>query len=143
MQALATANRQARFSNWSKAPQTMAPQEITAHGRPAVVISRELFDRLQRQTVVAGGLHAPVPAASIGSDHVRARYQPAAQGGLVSYLIDTNVLSELRRKQPDPQVVAWMQAGRASPLYLSVLDTGRNPQGGWSAWKTPPANKPY
>ncbi|NBY26706.1 MAG: type II toxin-antitoxin system VapC family toxin, partial [Betaproteobacteria bacterium] len=25
----------------------------------------------------------------------------------MSYLVDTNVLSELRRKQPQPEVVAW------------------------------------
>ena len=39
----------------------------------------------------------------------------------MSYLIDTNVLSELRRKQPDPAVVAWMQARPRASLYLSVL----------------------
>ncbi len=42
----------------------------------------------------------------------------------MSYLIDTNVLSELRRKQPDPAVVAWVQARPASALYLSVLTLG-------------------
>ena len=42
----------------------------------------------------------------------------------MSYLIDTNVLSELRRKQPDPQVVAWMQARPRQSLYLSVLTLG-------------------
>jgi len=42
----------------------------------------------------------------------------------VSYLIDTNVLSELRRKSPDPQVVAWMQARPRQSLFLSVLTLG-------------------
>lgn len=42
----------------------------------------------------------------------------------MSYLIDTNVLSELRRKQPDPKVVAWMQARPRPALYLSVLTLG-------------------
>ena len=42
----------------------------------------------------------------------------------MSYLIDTNVLSELRRKQPDPAVVAWMQARPRTSLYLSVLTLG-------------------
>ena len=42
----------------------------------------------------------------------------------MSYLIDTNVLSELRRKQPDPNVVAWMQARPRPSLYLSVLTLG-------------------
>lgn len=42
----------------------------------------------------------------------------------MSYLLDTNVLSELRRKQPNPAVVAWVQARPASTLYLSVLTLG-------------------
>ena len=42
----------------------------------------------------------------------------------MSYLIDTNVLSELRRKQPDPHVVAWMQARPGAALFLSVLTLG-------------------
>jgi toxin FitB len=42
----------------------------------------------------------------------------------VSYLLDTNVLSELRRKQPDAQVVHWVESRPASVLYLSVLSVG-------------------
>jgi Predicted nucleic acid-binding protein, contains PIN domain len=42
----------------------------------------------------------------------------------VTYLLDTNVLSELRRKQPAPKVVAWVEARPATTLYLSVLTLG-------------------
>ena len=42
----------------------------------------------------------------------------------MSYLLDTNVLSELRRKQPKPGVVAWLQARPAQALFLSVLTLG-------------------
>lgn len=42
----------------------------------------------------------------------------------MSYLIDTNVLSELRRREPNVQVVAWMQARPRQSLYLSVLSLG-------------------
>ncbi len=42
----------------------------------------------------------------------------------MSYLIDTNVLSELRRKQPQAQVVAWFAARPRQSLYLSVLTLG-------------------
>ena len=42
----------------------------------------------------------------------------------MSYLIDTNVLSELHRKQPDPQVVTWLQARPPQSLFLSVLTLG-------------------
>lgn len=42
----------------------------------------------------------------------------------MSYLIDTNVLSELRRKQPDANVVAWFKQRPRQSLYLSVLTLG-------------------
>ena len=42
----------------------------------------------------------------------------------MSYLIDTNVLSELRRKSPDANVVKWVNGRPATSLYLSVLTLG-------------------
>lgn len=42
----------------------------------------------------------------------------------MSYLIDTNVLSELRRRDPDANVVRWLADRPASTLYLSVLTLG-------------------
>jgi len=42
----------------------------------------------------------------------------------LSYLIDTNVLSELRRKEPNPCVVAWFEERPATTLYVSVLTLG-------------------
>ena len=42
----------------------------------------------------------------------------------MSYLIDTHVLSELRRKSPDPAVARWFADRPAGTLYLSVLTLG-------------------
>ena len=42
----------------------------------------------------------------------------------MSYLLDTNVLSELRRKQPDAHVVQWLERVASVSLYLSVLTIG-------------------
>lgn len=42
----------------------------------------------------------------------------------MSYLLDTNVLSELRRKSPNAGVVEWFTQRPASTLYLSVLTLG-------------------
>lgn len=42
----------------------------------------------------------------------------------MSYLVDTNVLSELRRKVPNPAVASWFADRPASTLYLSVLTLG-------------------
>lgn len=42
----------------------------------------------------------------------------------MSYLVDTNVISELRRKRPDPNVADWFTKRSASSLFLSVLTLG-------------------
>lgn len=42
----------------------------------------------------------------------------------MSYLIDTNVISELRRKAPNPGVVSWFSQRPSSTLYISVLTLG-------------------
>lgn len=42
----------------------------------------------------------------------------------MSYLLDTNVISELRRKKPDTAVLEWFAGRRASTLFLSVLTVG-------------------
>jgi len=42
----------------------------------------------------------------------------------VAYLLDTNVLSETRKKKADPGVMAFLQATDSSALYLSVLTLG-------------------
>jgi len=42
----------------------------------------------------------------------------------VSYLVDTNVLSELRRKRPERAVVEWIGQRPRQSLHLSVLTLG-------------------
>jgi predicted nucleic acid-binding protein len=42
----------------------------------------------------------------------------------LSYLVDTNVLSELRRKQPDSNVVRWLENRPPTTLFLSALTLG-------------------
>ena len=43
---------------------------------------------------------------------------------MVSYLIDTNALSELKKRQPHPAVEQWFAARPAASLGLSVLTLG-------------------
>jgi predicted nucleic acid-binding protein len=40
------------------------------------------------------------------------------------FLLDTNIVSELRTKNPEPRVVEWMEAADEGLLYLSVLTVG-------------------
>jgi toxin FitB len=42
----------------------------------------------------------------------------------VSFLLDTNVISELRRKRPDARVVAWLKRAGPTTLWISVLTLG-------------------
>ena len=47
----------------------------------------------------------------------------------MSYLLDTNVVSEVRRRRPDPGVMAWFDSVHADELYLSVMVVGEIRQG--------------
>ncbi len=42
----------------------------------------------------------------------------------MSYLLDTNVISELSRKLPAPQVVHWIDSRDPQRLYLSAITIG-------------------
>jgi toxin FitB len=40
------------------------------------------------------------------------------------FLIDTNVVSELRRPRPHPSVLAWFESTRENDLHLSAITLG-------------------
>lgn len=40
------------------------------------------------------------------------------------FLLDTNIVSELRRKQPEPRLLRWFELVENDRLYLSVLTIG-------------------
>jgi predicted nucleic acid-binding protein len=44
--------------------------------------------------------------------------------GRLEYLLDTNVLSETRKKKADAGVISFLEAAEASSLYISVLTLG-------------------
>jgi len=47
----------------------------------------------------------------------------------VSYLLDTNVVSEIRKPDRDVGVAAWLEEADSADLYLSVLVVGEIRQG--------------
>ncbi|WP_447006403.1 type II toxin-antitoxin system VapC family toxin [Saccharothrix isguenensis] len=47
----------------------------------------------------------------------------------MSFLLDTNVVSEIRKKVPNAGVSAWFESVPASELFLSVLVVGEIRQG--------------
>jgi toxin FitB len=42
----------------------------------------------------------------------------------MTYLVDTNVVAELRKRAPDPHVLAWYGTASSADLFLSVLTIG-------------------
>jgi predicted nucleic acid-binding protein len=42
----------------------------------------------------------------------------------MSYLLDTNVLSELRQRHPDPHVLAWYATVTSAEIFISALTIG-------------------
>jgi toxin FitB len=51
----------------------------------------------------------------------------------VSYLLDTNILSETRKKRPEPRVQAWLERQPMYAMYISVITLGELQQGAWRA----------
>jgi len=47
----------------------------------------------------------------------------------MAFLLDTNVVSELRKRAPDPHVLAWHQRNVTAAAYVSVLVLGELRQG--------------
>jgi toxin FitB len=42
----------------------------------------------------------------------------------MSYLLDTNTLSELHKRKPDPRVTDWFEAAPKAELHMSCLTVG-------------------
>ena len=42
----------------------------------------------------------------------------------MSHLLDTNIVSELIKRSPDPHAIAWLQGAEHRSLYLSVITVG-------------------
>jgi toxin FitB len=47
----------------------------------------------------------------------------------VSYLLDTNVVSETRRRRPEPSVMRWLEASGPDAHFVSVLTVGEITKG--------------
>lgn len=54
----------------------------------------------------------------------------------MKYLLDTNIISELRKKSPDVQVIKWMENIDPAVLYLSCITVGELKMGALKKAKT-------
>jgi predicted nucleic acid-binding protein len=55
-----------------------------------------------------------------------------------AYLLDTNVLSETRRKRADPGVISFVQSIESTSLFISVLTVGELRKGVAAKMRTDP-----
>ena len=91
-------------------PATAARKRVTRHGREAVVVlAAEEFARLNGADARRGTL-----AEFFGASPLR--------GSGIE--LDTNVISELIRSEPDRKVVRWIEEIEETILFLSVLTLG-------------------
>jgi toxin FitB len=56
-----------------------------------------------------------------GRSEGRTKERPAAQCRAVSFLLDTNVVSECVRPRPDPGVVSWLAEADEDRVFISVI----------------------
>jgi predicted nucleic acid-binding protein len=56
-----------------------------------------------------------------------------------AYLLDTNVLSETRKKRADPGVMAFLESADSASLFMSVLTIGELRKGVAAKMRTDPA----
>lgn len=56
------------------------------------------------------------------------------------FLLDTVIVSEIRKKQPDSGVIEWISRQSGSQLYLSVVTLGEIERGIERRRKTEPAS---
>lgn len=57
----------------------------------------------------------------------------------MKYLLDTNVVSEIRRKSPDRHVASWIEAAQPGSLAISVLTLGEIAKGAQNLSRRDPA----
>ncbi len=58
---------------------------------------------------------------------------------MIRYLLDTNVVSELRKRKPHGAILAWMDTLRPEQIFLSAVTIGELQAGAELTRKTDPA----
>ena len=114
----------ARFSELVRRVRSEGPQHVTVHGRDeVVVVSAEEFRRLKGERT-GDALIAAMQASPYRDIEIEpsARAHAGARGRSVTgWLLDTNILSELRRPKPEPKVLAFIAAQPLDLLYVSAV----------------------
>jgi len=112
----------------SKAKKAAAegPVFITDRGQPShVLLTIEAYQKLTGSVATIGNLLALPGIEDMEFDPPRLTDRPPPPGGsIIMYLLDTNVVSELRKVawgKADKNVIAWNSTATAASLYLSAI----------------------
>src|SRR5262249_19598001 len=118
-----------RFSEMLETCLREGPQVVTKRGADAaVLVPAKDWQRIKRAT-------KPTLKDLLLTDDARGELNIPTRGGrrrrkvrnLVSssmYLLDTNVVSELRRARPHGAVLVWLQQVRDEDLHISAVTVG-------------------
>ena len=114
----------ARFSELVRRVRSEGPQHVTVHGRDeVVVVSAEEFRRLKGErngdALIAAMQSSPYPDIDI--EPKRSADAGARRRPVTGWLLDTNILSELRRPKPEPKVLAFIAAQPLEQLFISTV----------------------
>ena len=119
----------ARFSELLATSQTAGPQIVTKRGvATAVLVAMDEWLDLQHRArpgikewlLAPEGKDRGVDSPSVGTW----TSLPAGVGLNQVFLLDTNVVSELRRPRPNPGVLQWIGGTPAHRMYLSAVTIG-------------------
>ena len=119
----------ARFSELLETSLAEGPQIVTKRGvETAVLVPIDEWRRLQKRARpdLKQLLLAPEARNGCADAAATAASPPRVSELRVSpvYLLDTNVVSELRRPHPHPAVVRWIEQVAAEELFLSAVTVG-------------------
>ena len=115
----------ARLSELIRKAQSDGPQHVTVHGRVTVVVlSEEEIFHASRGRAPASGSWISSARRRCGTlrSSIRVSAVPFAMSTCDRlFLLDTNVISELKRARPDERVSAFIAGEPLDRLYLSVV----------------------
>src|ERR1700678_3059437 len=111
----------ARFSELVRRVRSEGPQHVTVHGRDeVVVVSAEEFRRLKGDRT-GEALIAAMQASPHRDIDIEPRRDDCARSRCVTrWLLDTNILSELRRQKPERKVLAFIAGQPLDLLFVST-----------------------
>ena len=115
----------ARFSEVVRRANADGPQVVTYRGvEKAVVVSADEFRRLHpgRRSFVDVLLDGPtLDDRTVETINRRSRDR-APEGQALSFLLDTNVISEPRRRKPETTVVTWLREQDRRSAFRQCAD---------------------